>query len=99
MKSCQWCNAQFATKVSYQIYCSPECREQATKEKIAERYAVTRRQKRHGKNRNCKSCNTKLSVYNDELLCDNCLVNPQDVLKALKEIKGISNGKPFETNK
>lgn len=99
MKNCQWCNNQFSTKVSYQIYCSPECREQATKEKISERYALTRRQKRQGKNRVCKSCDTKLSIYNDDLLCDNCLVNPQDVLKALKEIKGISNGKSFEVDK
>lgn len=35
-------------------------------------------------------------MYNDESLCDKCLVNPGDVNKALKEIKGIANGKPFE---
>ena len=96
MKSCQWCNQPFTTKVSYQIYCSPECRESATKEKIAERYNVTRRQKRRGKVRLCKSCNKQLSVYNDEILCDECIINPSDVNKALKEIKGIANGKPFQ---
>lgn len=96
MKSCQWCNEVFETKVSYQIYCSPECREAATKEKIADRYSITRRQKRHGKVRLCKSCKTQLSIYNDESLCDNCLINPQDVNKALKEIRGIANGKPFK---
>lgn len=96
MKQCQWCNNQFTTKVSYQVYCSPECRTEATREKIADRYQITRRQKRRGKDRNCKSCNTKLSVYNDELLCDKCMINPQDVSKALREIKGIANGKPFE---
>jgi hypothetical protein len=96
MKNCQWCNQPFQTKVSYQIYCSPECREEATKEKIASRYAITRRQKRHGKVRLCKSCNGKLSVYNDDQLCDKCIINPQEVTKALKEIKGIANGKPWE---
>lgn len=96
MKNCQWCNQQFETKVSYQIYCSPECREMATKEKIADRYAMTRRQKRVGKTRLCKSCSKQLSVYNDELLCDDCIIIPQEVTKALKEIKGIANGKPFQ---
>lgn len=96
MKNCQWCNQQFQTKVSYQIYCSPECREAATKEKIADRYAMTRRQKRRGKTRLCKSCGMQLSLYNDEMLCDKCVVNPQEVTKALKEIKGIANGKPWE---
>jgi hypothetical protein len=96
MKQCQWCNTQFTTNVSYQIYCSAECRSEATREKISERYQITRRQKRQGKTRVCKSCNARLSVYNDELLCDKCIINPQDVSKALREIKGISNGKPFE---
>lgn len=96
MKQCQWCNTQFTTKVSYQIYCSPECREQATKEKIADRYAITRRQKRKGKIRLCKSCSKQLSLYNDDNLCEDCTIIPQEVNKALKEIKGIMNGKPFE---
>jgi hypothetical protein len=56
MKHCKWCDSEFNTEVSYQIYCSVECREQATKEKIAERYLVLRRQKRIGKERKCKSC-------------------------------------------
>jgi hypothetical protein len=96
MKQCQWCNNSFTTKISYQIYCSPACRDSAAREKIAERYAVTRRQRRVGKKRECKSCGTSLSVYNDEILCDKCIVNPQDVNKALREIKGIANGKPFK---
>jgi|694.fasta_scaffold01910_25 hypothetical protein len=93
MKNCQWCNTPFETKVKYQIYCSPECREEATKEKVAERYAIVRRKKMHQKTRYCKNCKTKLSAYNDEILCDSCLVNPNDVSKALKEIKGMANGK------
>lgn len=93
MKHCQWCDAQFVTKISYQIYCSSTCREAATREKIAERYAASRRNRRHGKVRKCKSCGSNLSAYNDEPLCVGCSVNPVDVSKALKEIKGLMNGK------
>ena len=86
-KHCQWCDRQFQTKISYQIYCSPECREAATKEKISERYASTKVKRRKGKERKCKACGNKLSVYNDEPLCQQCLINPTDVKKALGEIK------------
>lgn len=88
-KHCQWCDKTFSTKISYQIYCSAECREVATKEKISERYVSTKVKKRRGKIRKCKSCNIQLSVYNDEQLCQACLVHPGDVKKALKEIKKL----------
>lgn len=87
MKHCQWCDKQFTTNISYQIYCSIECRDLATKEKIAAKYITTRRQKRKGKARNCKSCGEALSIYNDDNLCIKCSVNPSDVNKALKQIK------------
>lgn len=92
MKHCSWCDSQFTTVVSYQIYCTPECRDSATKEKIAARYIHVRRQKRKGKDRRCKSCDEKLSIYNDEQLCMQCTVNPNDVSKTLKQIKGLING-------
>jgi hypothetical protein len=92
MKHCNWCDAQFITTISYQIYCSTDCRESATKEKIAARYVQLRRQKRKGKDRRCKSCDNKLSIYNDESLCMECVINPSDVNKTLKEIKGLING-------
>jgi hypothetical protein len=92
-KHCQWCDNQFETSISYQIYCSATCREAATKEKIAERYVQTRRTRRLNKVRNCKSCGVPLSAYNDEELCAECVVNPIDVKRALKEIKGFANGK------
>ena len=87
MKHCSWCDKEFKTEISYQIYCSVICREQATKEKIAARYIVERRQKRIGKERKCKCCDELLSIYNDESLCVKCNINPKDVTKALKEIK------------
>ena len=93
MKVCQWCDATFDPKVKYQKYCSDECREAATKEKIAQRYSMKKRNSMMGKNRSCKSCGSPLSVYNDEMLCSTCMVNPTDVSKTLKEIKGLANGR------
>lgn len=93
MKHCSWCDKQFNTSISYQIYCSIECRDASTKEKIAERYIYSRRQKRKGKDRRCKNCNNALSIYNDDALCADCNINPVDVSKILKQIKGIANGK------
>lgn len=92
-KHCEWCDAHFETKISYQIYCSPKCREEATKEKIAQRYDRKRRNSPKHKNRKCKSCDAQLSVYNDEQLCSLCIVNPTEVSKTLRQIKGLANGK------
>jgi len=93
MKSCRWCDHTFESNISYQIYCSEKCREYATKEKIARRYIHTRRQKRKNKNRLCKQCGSKLSIYNDGPLCNQCSINPNDVKRALREIRGMSNDK------
>lgn len=79
--------------MSYQIYCSAECRDLATKEKIAERYLHSKRQKRKGKIRVCKACSSPLSIYNDDLICSSCSINPDAVIKAIKDIKGKTNGK------
>lgn len=90
MKQCDWCNSQFESKVSYQVYCSIECREAATKEKIAERQKFLRRQKRSGKTRKCAGgCGTSLSIYNDDTVCAKCSVNIKEVNLKLKQIKRI----------
>ena len=91
MKHCQWCDTSFVTAISYQIYCSPECRVEATKEKIAQRYQIAKRTNR--KPRKCKSCGSPLSIYNDETTCLSCDIIPDEVAKMLKEIKRIANGK------
>lgn len=84
------CNVYFDPKVSYQIYCSNECRDLATKEKIAERYQATRRQKRIGKVRKCiGGCGIDLSIYNDSGFCSNCNISKKAVDKMLKQIKGL----------
>lgn len=90
MKLCNRCDTYFKPKVSYQIYCSDICREQSTKEKIAERYLATRRQKRYGKKRNCLGgCGISLSIYNDSGFCANCNVSEKAVNKMIKELKGF----------
>jgi len=93
IKHCQWCDSNFDANISYQIYCSANCRELATKEKITQRYLQTRRNKRYGKDRRCKSCDAALSVYNDDSICQSCEIVPKDVEKALKQIKGLASGK------
>ncbi len=93
MKHCQWCDSAFSPAVSYQIYCSSLCRTEATREKITERYIKQRMSKTSYKERKCKSCEKTLSVYNDEKICARCAVNPVDVVKALKEIRDIADGK------
>ena len=92
-KHCEWCDHTFQTKISYQIYCSVPCREAATKEKIAQRYVSNKIKNRANKPRFCKSCNTKLSMYNDDTICNNCSTNPPEINKILKDIKGLANGK------
>ena len=90
MKLCERCDKRFQPKVTYQIYCSPECRASATKDKIAERYNVSRRQKRIGKVRRCLGgCGVQLSIYNDSGFCSNCNVSQKAVEKMIKELKGI----------
>ena len=90
MKLCNRCDTYFKPRVSYQIYCSDICREESTKEKIAERYIATRRQKRSGKKRKCLGgCGIDLSIYNDSGFCSNCNVSEKAVSKMLKEVKGF----------
>ena len=90
VKLCDKCNKGFTPKVTYQLDCSAECRASATKDKIVERYQLTRRQKRIGKVRKCfGGCGQQLSIYNDSGFCSNCNVSKKEVDKMLKEIKGF----------
>jgi hypothetical protein len=91
IKHCEWCDEKFTAKVKYQIYCSPDCRQEATKEKIAQRYIQERTKRRALISRFCKSCGNLLSMYNEHQLCEQCNVNPSDVSKALKDIKKLIN--------
>ena len=97
MKICDWCSNEFQPNVSYQIYCSPECRESATKEKVNERYQIKRRQKLAKKKRRCSGgCGTIISVYNSSGFCSSCMINTKHVDKALKELKGLIDYERFD---
>jgi uncharacterized protein YmfQ (DUF2313 family) len=90
MKICAWCSNDFKPSVNYQIYCSVECREKATKEKISERYQINRRKSRSKKVRSCSGgCETKISIYNENGFCNVCMINKRKVEKMLKELKGL----------
>lgn len=90
MKQCRWCDNPFQTDVSYQIYCSPECRKEATREKIAERHKVLKRKSRKNKTRFCAGgCGAVLSMYNDSNMCDHCYISAKTWSKVMKEIKGM----------
>jgi hypothetical protein len=91
VKLCNWCDKVFKPGVSYQIYCSKECRNAATKEKITERHKILRRKKRKEKERRCSGgCGTKLSLYNDDPMCNSCQINLKQVSRKIREIKGFS---------
>jgi hypothetical protein len=91
MKHCKWCDQEFKSDITYQIYCSSACRESATREKIAARYVIARRQKRRAQKRVCKNCGNSLSIFNDDVLCNECNINPIQVAKVIKQIRIISN--------
>jgi hypothetical protein len=88
MKACAWCAVEFDPSVSYQIYCSVQCRESATKEKITERYQASRKKNRSSKPKKCAGdCGALLSIYNDKGFCNSCMINNKKVDKTLKELK------------
>ncbi len=87
MPRCAWCDAYFEQMHSQQIYCSIECRGEASKES-ARRYAkIAKYKSRRGKRRLCKSCKKPLSIYNDHSLCQVCEIKDDLVRKALSNIK------------
>ena len=90
MKICEWCSQEFEPKVSYQIYCSVDCRNNATRNKIAERYQRNRIKTRASKKRKCSGgCGGNISMYNENGFCNTCMVNKRKVDQMLKELKGL----------
>ena len=88
MLYCLWCDKTFEPNSGKQIYCSTECRQQASKEKILERYHVEKRKKRMGKEKRCAGgCGTLLSIYNDSPMCDNCLTHLRKMKSFMRELK------------
>lgn len=92
MKQCKWCDKPFKSKISYQIYCSTECRDSATKEKIAERHKVLKRKNRKKKTRLCAGgCGVRLSIYNDNNICESCFISKRNWDKVMKELRSLSH--------
>lgn len=91
-KFCQLCDKSFTSKTKGQIYCSPECRTQAQRQKIDERSKRLKEEKRRSKERKCAGgCGTTLSFYNENTFCDRCQVDDKKYRSLLREI--LKNGK------
>lgn len=88
MKECSWCSNYFTPAITSQIYCGPECRKDATRQKIRERSRAALIKSRAKKKRMCANgCGTLLSVYNDGKICNKCITNDKLVNKALNNLR------------
>jgi hypothetical protein len=88
MEYCSYCDKDFIANSAKQIYCSAECRQLASRQKIVERYENEKIKKRIGKPRRCAGgCGTLLSIYNDLGICDNCVVHKKKMKSFMREIK------------
>jgi hypothetical protein len=89
-KFCKLCDNHFESSNKNQIYCSPECRTIATKEKIVQRYKVSKVRSRTGKSRKCAGgCGIDISIYNDVGFCNTCMMSKKKLDQTLKDIKGL----------
>ena len=66
------CSNEFVPRVYNAIYCGTACRRIVTNKKILERYHEKKAAK--GRKRTCATdtCNTTLSRYNTEDICESC---------------------------
>lgn len=73
-RSCEECGEQFLPKVHNGKYCKPECRRRAMNAKVLAKYHEKKLRK-SSKKRICatKDCDTILSRYNPESVCEWCL--------------------------
>lgn len=89
MAYCTWCDSDFVPSSSKQIYCSVECRQKASKEKIEQRNKAEKIKSRIGKEKQCAGgCGTILSIYNDEGICNMCIEHKRKMNAFIKELKG-----------
>lgn len=71
------CVEWFTKKTHNQRYHNDECCRLATNQRIMEKY-YAKRDQRQGKTRLCQECGaTKLSRYNDSLICSSCRTKRQ----------------------
>ena len=87
LKICEWCGKDFDANVSYQVYCSAECRNAATKDNTSQKQRAKKAEARKNKDRRCTTCSKPLSIYNDENYCSSCIGSKKDYKKFLRNIK------------
>ena len=70
------CHSLFEPQVHNAIYCSTDCRKVITNKNVLDRY-YEKKERRANKKRVCSNtdCNTILSMYNDENICEACKTN------------------------
>lgn len=68
------CDMGFLKAVHNQKYCSPECCRLATNQRLVEQYHAKRKARSGESKRVCnrKDCDTILSKYNKESICEHC---------------------------
>lgn len=84
---CRWCDKDFISQSKHQIYCSLECRQAATKEKVIERAQKQKLKRRMNKKRFCATCATEISIYNEHPTCNNCYIDKKKMDKFLKDMR------------
>lgn len=88
------CENEFEPKTHNMKYCSDECCKEATNHKIKKKY-YDKKERLAGKLRVCeaKGCNTRLSRYNAESICESCKTQEKRderkmILEMLKNVSG-----------
>lgn len=84
------CQLKFTKKKSNQIYCSDECCNFVTNERLKLKYHENKA-RLAGKERFCENCGeTKLSRYNEDTTCNLCKARRKT--EARKELLAMING-------
>jgi hypothetical protein len=84
---CRWCDKQYTAISRHQIYCSVECRNASTKDKLAERAKKAKMKRRMAKKRFCSGCGCEMSIYNEGSICSSCTIDKKRVDKFLKDMR------------
>lgn len=66
------CKKEFIAKVYNATYCGAECRRLITNKKLLDNYHEKKRNKHKKRICKTKDCNTILSTYNKENICEQC---------------------------
>lgn len=87
MKLCPWCLSSFHSDSNRQVYCSVDCRTQATKDR-----KVDIRRKDKKKRCATKGCPNGVSAHIDSPYCRSCYLSDSVIELDLKMIRKMMNG-------